>query len=254
MGRFNVYHRNDGRWEGRIPLEITPEGKRLFKYFFGKTKEDTIEKMIKNNRIITYANCSFSIEELFYEWIEAIQHKIKESTAANYRTKAIKHILPAFGSLTATELNPSNIHQFINEKKEKGLSNRYISDVLIVMKSMFKYAVRKYHIYNPMNDIDLPNNDSEEIQLLDKDEQKKLQEFIRNNHNRSSLGVAISMATGIRIGELCALQWKDIDLKKRVIAVSKTIQRVRVSNENRKTKLIITEPKSKSSRRKSRPL
>lgn len=58
------------------------------------------------------------------------------------------------------------------------------------------------------------------------------------------------MTTGIRIGELCALQWKDIDLEKRILTVSKTMQRVQIQDGDKKTKLIVTEPKSESSRRK----
>lgn len=57
------------------------------------------------------------------------------------------------------------------------------------------------------------------------------------------------MTTGIRIGELCALQWEDVDLEKRILIVRKTIQRIQIQNEKRKTKLVITEPKSESSKR-----
>lgn len=58
------------------------------------------------------------------------------------------------------------------------------------------------------------------------------------------------MTTGIRIGELCALQWRDIDFEKRILTVRKTIQRIQCPTETSKTKLIITNPKSESSQRK----
>ena len=63
------------------------------------------------------------------------------------------------------------------------------------------------------------------------------------------MGVALSMSTGIRIGELCGLQWQDIDLEKRILTVRKTVQRIQCKNGLRKTKLIITDPKSESSMR-----
>lgn len=67
--------------------------------------------------------------------------------------------------------------------------------------------------------------------------------------NNATLGVALAMVTGIRIGELCALQWSDIDLEKRILTVRKTMQRIQLSGEHG-TKLVITEPKSETSKRK----
>lgn len=196
------------------------------------------------------SNCSLTVMQLFSEWHQSIRHKVKESTAANYYMKANKHILPAFGYKSAENLTDSEIYAFIESKQQAGLSNRYISDMLIVMKSMFKYAVRTYHIYNPMECIEMPHAKTPEIKLLDENEQAKLQQYIANNQNKATLGVALSMTTGIRIGELCALQWQDVNLEKRILTVSKTMQRVQIQSSGKKTKLIITEPKSESSRRK----
>lgn len=196
------------------------------------------------------SNCSLTVTQLFRQWHKSIKHKVKESTAENYYLKANKHILPAFGNESAESIEDTEIYAFIESKQQAGLSNRYISDMLIVMKSMFKYAVRTYHIYNPMEYIKMPRANNPEITLLDEKEQTKLQEYIGHNQNKATLGVALSMTTGIRIGELCALQWKDIDLEKRILTVSKTMQRVQVQGSNKKTKLVITEPKSEFSRRK----
>lgn len=248
MEHFNIYHRRDGRWEGRISRGKKKNGTRKFQYFFGLTREEVAEKMAKERR--KKSNSPVTVNQIFSEWLENIRHKVKESTAANYHMKASKHILPVFGDKSAENLTDSDICTFIQSKQQAGLSNRYISDMLIVMKSMFKYAVRAYHIYNPMEYVEMPRAKAPEITLLDEKEQEKLQKYIRNNPNRATLGVALSMTTGIRIGELCALQWKDIDLEKRILTVSKTMQRVQIQGCDKKTKLVITEPKSESSRRK----
>lgn len=245
---MNIYQRRDGRFEGRISRGKRSNGTRRFQYFFGKTKEDVREKMAKER--CKKSNCSLTVTQLFSEWHKSIKHKVKESTAANYYLKANKHILPAFGNESAESIEDTEIYAFIESKQQAGLSNRYISDMLIVMKSMFKYAVRTYHIYNPMEYIKMPRAKNPEITLLDEKEQMKLQEYIGHNQNKATLGVALSMTTGIRIVELCALQWKDIDLEKRILTVSKTMQRVQVQGSDKKTKLVITEPKSESSRRK----
>lgn len=93
-----------------------------------------------------------------------------------------------------------------------------------------------------MDGIKLLKKKSPKIQLLDETEQVRLQKYIASHQNRSTLGTALSMATGIRIGELCPLQWKDINLEKRILTVSKTMQRIQCPTASSKTKLIISLP------------
>lgn len=250
MAGYNVYHRKDGRWEGRISRGKRDNGKRKYQYVFARTKSEVIQKIdsIMNNE--QHLKCRKTFRMLFIEWNNSVRHKIKESTSANYLMKANKHILPFFEEKSIDSVNQNDIRTFIESKLRDGLSNRYVSDIIILMKTVFKYAVRTYHILNPMNNVELPKKGTPEIELLDKSEQTKLQKYISNNHNRSTLGTALSMTTGIRIGELCALQWRDIDLEKRILTVKKTMQRIQCPTEISKTKLIITDPKSESSKRR----
>ncbi len=248
MKRYNIYHRRDGRWEGRISRGSLREGKRKFHYIFAKTKEEVKKKIDAFHACeLASAPCLLSISQIFHEWFNSIQYKVKESTAANYMMKAQKHILPIFGEKLAGALSSEEMNCFIRKKQSEGLSNRYISDILVLMKSIFKYAVRVYHIKNPMEEISMPKKRKPEINILDGDEQNQLQQYIAENQNHTTMGVALSMATGIRIGELCALQWKDIDLEKRILTVKKTIQRIQCPTDTAKTKLLITAPKSESS-------
>lgn len=84
---------------------------------------------------------------------------------------------------------------------------------------------------------------------MNKKQQLRLEKYLDERPSVTSVGIAISMYMGLRIGEVCALQWKEIDLEKRVLTVSKTIQRVQCRTGSKQTKLIITEPKSESSKR-----
>ncbi|MBQ8725040.1 MAG: site-specific integrase, partial [Oscillospiraceae bacterium] len=186
---------------------------------------------------------------LFQEWIQAISSRVKESTIANYRMKAEKHIFPEFGDMDCCEINTSIIHEFIAEKIRSGLSARYVSDIVVLLKSVFKYASRIYQLYNPLADVIMPKKKQSEITLLNSEQQEQLKIHLYRLKNHTALGVALCLYTGLRIGELCALRWKDIDLKKRVLTVNHTVQRIRAVNSNRKTKLVITEPKSVTSQR-----
>ena len=249
MGKYNIYHRRDGRFEGRISKGRDRNGRRCFRYFFGHTREE-VEKKIDISRKEEQNNyCSITVGQIFSEWIQHIQYKVKDSTAANYRMKAEKHVLPTFSDMKVDSVDESSVYRFIESKQQKGLSNRYISDIIVMMKSVFKYAVKKYHFLNPLDGISMPRPKKPEIRLLDDSEQEKLQQYITENPDNTTLGVALSMSTGIRIGELCALQWCDIELEKRILTVRKTIQRIQTSNNKQRTKLIITDPKSESSKR-----
>ena len=249
MKKFSVYHRHDGRYEGRIPNGKSEDGKRKFRYILARSKEKVIEKMAEIYDNSKGKICGKTVDEVYTEYYNSIQHRVKESTAANYRMKAQKHILPFIGNKQIDSVTEEDICKFIYEKQNSGLSARYIVDILILIKALFKYAVRIYHIFNPVDGISFQRKKSPEIQLLDKQEQEQLQRYIAENQNETTLGIALSMSTGIRIGELCALQWKDIDIEKRILTVSKTLQRIQCPTETARTKLIITEPKSESSKR-----
>lgn len=84
---------------------------------------------------------------------------------------------------------------------------------------------------------------------MTKEQQLRLEEYMKAHPSFTGVGINLSMYMGLRIGEVCALQWKDIDLEKRILTVSKTIQRVQCRTGAKWTKLIITEPKSESSKR-----
>ena len=156
MERFNIYYRKDGRWEGRIPRGKDENGKRKFKYFFGNTKEQVHKMMMEFiNKEIKKNDCGKTISAVFKEWYTSTQHKVKESTAANYFMKANKHILPEFGDKRIDSIIENDIYSFIETKIKQGLSNRYVSDIIILMKSVFNYAVKAYHVFNPLVGISL---------------------------------------------------------------------------------------------------
>lgn len=250
MRKFNIYKRKDGRYEGRLLRGRRNNGQRRYLYFFGKTKEAVEQKMalvINKKRIND--TCTVTVAEVFEEWYQSIHNRIKESTAANYCMKAQKHIIPNFGDMQITELTTSVVNKFIDTKLSEGLSSRYVADIIILMKSICKYASATYNLVNVMSEVSIPRKKSTEIVLLDSCEQVTLQKYISTNQNRTSMGVALSLNMGLRIGELCALQWSDIDLEKRILTVRKTIQRIQCQGKSKKTKVLVSEPKSESSKR-----
>lgn len=130
-----------------------------------------------------------------------------------------------------------------------GLAAKSVHDILVVMRSVAKYAEREYGYRNPMRNISMPKSESRETEVFDKDERGRLQNYLRSNLTQSNLGILLTMYSGLRIGELCALTWNDIDFENGVVRVSKALQRVPDKSGKGKTALIVTSPKSKASMR-----
>ena len=236
----SIYLRKDGRYEGRCK---DAKGYKTM-YFYGKSREDVCNKMDKFWENQSYCQSNLTVKMLFEEWMEVIRFRVKQSTLANYLGKAETHILPAFGDVQAGELDVSYVQQFIANKLSSGLSPNYVADIVILLKSVMKFAVNRYNIRNRIADVIMPKKKKAEVLLLSKSQQNHLQKYLCANQNLTSLGVALSLFTGLRIGELCALKWSDIDMSNRTISVSRTIQRIAVQGG---TQLVITEPKSISS-------
>ena len=251
MSKGTTYKRKDGRWECRVSMGKTEDGKRVFRSFYGKTKEEAEYKAMiaAGHAEDEYAVTGMTVRELVTEWLYVMSSRIKESTAANYTMKAEKHIIPTFGDIQCCLLKAKDIYAFIERKMKEGLSVRYLSDIMVLFKSIFRYASREYRIRNVLDGIILPKKNKPEIAVLDKAQQFRLDSYLEKNPSVATVGISISMYMGLRIGEVCALQWKDIDLEKRTLTVSKTIQRVQCKTGLKHTKIIITEPKSESSKR-----
>lgn len=248
---LNIYKRKDGRYEGRFADGWKADGKTKYRSVYGRSYEEVKEKLelVHSSQPMYAKTTDLTVKSLFQEWIQVISSRVKESTISNYCMKAEKHLFPVFGDLCYHIVNANMVHNFIAKKLKSGLSARYVSDIVVLLKSVFKYASRTYNFFNPLVNVMMPKKKKPEIVLLNSSQQKELQKYLQNNQNLTTLGIAVSMYTGLRIGELCALQWKDIDLERRILIVNHTMQRIRNLNGNYKTKLVITEPKSSTSQR-----
>lgn len=252
MIRGTTYKRRDGRWECRISLGRSDGGKKRYRSFYGKTREEAEYKMVISSQSASQTGeeiTEMTVKELALEWLYVSKNRIKESTCANYRMKIERHIIPYFGGINAEMLKAKAVYEFIEKKLQDGLSVRYVCDILTVLKSIFRYACREYRINNVIDGIVMPKKAKPEIKIFSKEEQRRLILYINSNWNLSTVGVALSLYTGLRIGEICALKWENIDIEKRILTIKNTIQRIQNFGGNTKTKLIITEPKSLTSKR-----
>lgn len=242
----NIYKRKDGRWEGRYKCGFNSDGKAMYRSVYAMTYQEVREKLhkIKSAVVSFVSSGKITVKELSEEWLRAVRLKVKTSTYACYNMKFIKHILPAFGGVVYDKLTADSIHEFIENKLKEGLSVKYVSDIIIVFKSMAKYISRIHGYANPLENVVLPKSEKNEMKLLSKSEQEKLCQFVLDKPDNTKIGILLSYYAGLRIGEVCGLKWCDIDLNKGIFKVQRTVQRV---YENNYTRLIIDTPKSRSS-------
>ena len=139
------------------------------------------------------------------------------------------------------------MNEFIDSLQEN-LSNKTVRDIILVLKSILKFAERKYNANFKLDLITMPSSQKTELQIFNDREIKKIEKKCINSEDIRTIGVLISVYTRMRIGEVCALKWENIDFSKKLFSVTQTLQRVYI--EKNKTKIIITPPKTKTSERK----
>ncbi len=244
----NIYKRKDGRWEGRYKNGFKPDGKTKYSSVYGKSYLE-VRSIICQKRLQLQDNapvCSLKFSELVIMWLKAIRNNVKESTYANYLMKVRKHIIPNIGNILYKNLTVQNLNDFVAQRISSGLSVKYTADIVILIKSVTKFAHRRFGYTDIAESLYLPK-DGKPIgkRLLTDAELDILTSNLLNNINPSNAGILLSSVTGIRIGELCALKWSDIDFEKSIITVRKTLQRI--SDNEHSTKIIVTSPKSSTS-------
>ena len=244
----NIYKRKDGRWEGRYRVTNQMSGKTQYRSVYGKSYQEVKQKLLvfKTQSEKEKSSGKLTVNDLFSEWLCAVQNTVKESTYYNYSMKINRHILPKFGSIPYERLTAAAVHDFIACKINSGLSAKYVSDIIIILKSMAKYMKRVHGYHNPVEYVSLPKHQQHEKKLYSDTQQRKLAAFLVQNLNQTSLGVLLSLYTGLRIGEICGLKWKDIDFEHSILSVNRTVQRIQT---NAGSKLSVTAPKTSSARR-----
>lgn len=180
-------------------------------------------------------------------WKEDKKQYVKRSTFAAYTLLIENHILPSFGEMALVE--EQDVQTFVFRKLNEGLSHKTIKDILIVLKMILSFGVKNQMTEYRQIDIKFPTErDKHSIDILNRSHQKQIMEYIRLHFTFKNLGIYICLSAGMRIGEICALTWDDLDVENGIIHVRKTIQRIYVIEEHRKyTEVILDTPKTKNS-------
>lgn len=254
----NIYKRKDGRWEARYEKGRKPDGSIRYGYCYAHSYREARDKASKAkiacvaNPFASAAASKRKFQFFCDEWLKMVRAKIKQSTYIKYMSVLEKHIKPFFGNLYLQSLSSAIIADFSWELLcIKRLSPKTVKDILVLLSAVIKYTKKQ----NPeLSSIEIvyPREKKEESRVLTKEEQEKLICYLLADIDRCKFGVILALETGLRIGEICALHWRDISFSNSTVRVVSTMQRLKIIENSplcEKTNVVISKPKSYASLR-----
>lgn len=187
-----------------------------------------------------------TFEEIAALWLSDKKQYVKKSTYCAYSLIVSNHILPAFSGVD--DLTEDCVQAFALAKLAAGLSRKSVVDILMVLKMIRRYAVKHGYVEHCDIKMRFPvEYEQHEVAPLNMADQRCIMEYVRHHVTFMNLGIYICLCAGLRVGEVCALKWEDVDFKAGTIRVCKTLQRIYVKEGHPHTEVMIGTPKSRSS-------
>lgn len=187
-------------------------------------------------------------------WKRYSKIHLKGSTYLKYSNLIDKHIIPELGDICISQINSVLLADFMNHKlkhgridKNGGLAASYVKNIMIIVTEIINFSIDEGYSSPIRIKLHMPKNEKGEIRVMDKINQKTLEDYLFSHLTPTNMGILLSLNTGLRIGEVCALKWSDIDFQKAILKVNSTVSRVKSDDGSSKSKLIIDTPKTQSS-------
>lgn len=216
------------------------------------------DNIFSNQKITANAN-GYSLSDAAAFWVQSQKNYWKPGTYTVYMQRLTKYILPFFQNMTLSQISEETMDQFafslMKQSANSSLSKNYISQICGTVRRILIFMDRKYHC-----NISIPTNPvvkkhSHKIELPKADALDLLERYLFVHcEDDTCLGILIAFHTGIRIGELSALTWHDIDLQEGLLYIQKNMLRVKNENvhlcpERKMTRIIRQTPKTQDSAR-----
>ncbi|MCI2106983.1 MAG: site-specific integrase [Intestinimonas sp.] len=250
----NIYKRKDGRWEGRI---LNWNGK--YQYMYGRSYKEVKEKIKNHPNYVKSQNMDTSINKhgavkTFELWLKSnALEQVKPSTFENYYRCMQKYVIPFFKTAGNDRITTFSVAHFVQSIRDNlSLSESYQRKILTIFKTALREILKGSAEYSSILEfVKLPKAKNTTVQVFSMREQRLVEDAALHSDDMRALGIILCFYTGIRLGELCALKWGDIDFEAGTMSIMRTVSRIKnfQQGEN-KTRLLIGMPKSQNSIRK----
>lgn len=257
-GQGTIYKMPNGKFRGQLTIGYNDNGSLKRKSFTGKTKKEVSDKMkafyVDNNRGLLPSDDKITLSNWFYTWLfNYRKHDLKPSSFERYEGLYRNYIdNSSIGNIKLVDLRTNHIQSYYNSLvAEEGKSPSTIKTINKCLKSCLNQALKEGFIMkNYCTLITLPKgsiSDKSPISVLSLEEQQIFMSECINRNN--GMIYIIALGTGLRLGELLALKWTDINLKDNFISITKSIKSTYTidSEGNRTFQIIEQEPKTKNS-------
>ena len=257
-GEGSIHLRKDGRWEGRVVVDYDEKGLPITKNVLAKTKTECTEKLNRlKETCIEQPTEKFQPDMTFGEWLDFwyqnySKPKLRPTTQMGYENAIYKHIIPALGGIPLPELSTNDLQQFYSKLKKEGrlirakLYGEGVSDRTVwschtrIRTALDRAVVDGLIRINPADDCKLPPQNAKEMQLLSREE---MQRFLIQAKEEGYFELfLLELATGLRRGEVLALQWDDLDFNTGKLRIQRQDLVVTTPKTNAALRTIILPP------------
>ena len=246
--------KGDGRWQGEVIVGFDSKtGKKIKKYVYAKSREECLTKvqdLTYEVRKSTYFEpTKIRLGEWLDTWLNTFRkNKLKPTTYSSYETNIRVHLLPGLGNIMLKDITLQKAQEYLNEKYSEGLSNASVRKIYAILNSALNKAViSELIVKNPLKYVELSDIESKSVRIFTIEEQLIFQKAIEDSSFYELF--MTSIFSGLRIGEVTALKWENVDLENGIIKVLFTSARVNAYNSlsSSKTTISLQTPKTKAS-------
>lgn len=240
----SIRKRANGTWEGRYSDGVNADGKQIQRSVYGKTRQEVADKLhtifYQKQQGIYVTPTKVLVKDWLIDWLHNYAHiTVRPSTYISYEGYIYNHIIPCIGDLPIQKLTPPLVQNFYNDRYLNGRTDgkgSLSSKTLHNMHNMFHQAMEQAKnngliMQNPTENVILPKFPKKEMRVLSVEEQLRLLSV--THLHRLGFAIKLDLATGLRIGELCALKWTDLNYQRKTIKVSRTLQRIKTNQLER---------------------
>lgn len=251
----NIRKRTDGRWEGRYQT-ISANGEKKYRSVYGRSYGEVKEKLANRMYMIKAPTlCGIGESDtntkipcdgipfctVMEEWLNKVEATRKYSTYVKYKNIYQCHIQSLFSDDIFTQITNDSIQDKI---AALDISDSTRHSVLAVIRQTLRYAEERYGYSITLITNKSTRKKSNSVEIMNRTEQARLMQFLHRDMDISKAGIFLCLSTGLRLGEVCALQWTDIDAEQKLLHVNRTVQRIKSKDGFTKTVLLESSPKS----------